>query len=154
ERHVIHRDLKPANILLVSGGVVSGEWSKSPTPHHLPLTTYHSPLTPKITDFGLAKQLGADGHQTTSGILVGTPGYMAPDQPDGRSKDIGPATDVHALGVILYELLTGRPPFQGTSTLQTLEQVRHQEPISLRRLQPDIPRDLEAITLHCLEKEP
>jgi WD40 repeat protein/tetratricopeptide (TPR) repeat protein len=154
ERHVIHRDLKPANILLVSGGVVSGEWSKSPTPHHLPLTTHHSPLTPKITDFGLAKQLDADAHQTTSGILVGTPGYMAPEQADGRSKDIGPATDVHALGVILYELLTGRPPFQGTSTLQTLEQVRHQEPISLRRLQPHIPRDLEAITLHCLEKEP
>src|SRR5262249_15557248 len=77
-----------------------------------------------------------------------------PEQAEGRSKDAGPATDVHALGVILYELLTGRPPFQGASTLQTLEQVRLQEPVPPRRLQPHLPRDMETITLHCLAKEP
>jgi WD40 repeat protein/serine/threonine protein kinase/tetratricopeptide (TPR) repeat protein len=156
ERHVIHRDLKPANILL--GSVVRSPSSvaKEPGPPttNYGLRTTDYGLTPKITDFGLAKQLDAEAHQTTSGILVGTPAYMAPEQADGRRKDIGPATDVHALGIILYELLTGRPPFQGASTLQTLEQVRHQDPISLRRLQPELPRDLEAITLHCLEKEP
>jgi serine/threonine protein kinase/WD40 repeat protein/tetratricopeptide (TPR) repeat protein len=156
ERQVIHRDLKPANILLGSVVPSPSSVAKEPGPatSNYGLRTTDYGLTPKITDFGLAKQLDANTHQTTSGILVGTPSYMAPEQAEGRSKEIGPATDVHALGVILYELLTGRPPFQGASTLQTLEQVRHQEPISLRRLQPDIPRDLEAITLHCLEKEP
>jgi WD40 repeat protein len=142
QRHVIHRDLKPANILLAS---VVNEQGSAAT---------NDGLIPKITDFGLAKQLDADANQSQSGILVGTPCYMAPEQAEGRSKDVGPATDVHALGVILYELLTGRPPFQGASTLQTLEQVRWQEPVPPRRVQPHVPRDLEAITLRCLEKEP
>jgi WD40 repeat protein/serine/threonine protein kinase len=153
---VIHRDLKPANILLES--VVRSPWSvaKEPGPsttsYGLRTTDYG--LTPKITDFGLAKQLDVDANQTNTGVVVGTPGYMAPEQAEGRTKDVGPATDVHALGIILYELLTGRPPFQGASTLQTLEQVRHHEPVPPRRLQPGVPRDLETICLKCLNKEP
>ncbi|HLJ95694.1 MAG TPA: serine/threonine-protein kinase [Gemmataceae bacterium] len=150
---IIHRDLKPANILLVSGGGVRGEPSKNPSADDPPRSTHHAPLTPKITDLGLAKQLDVDEKLTNTGTIVGTPSYMAPEQAEGRSKDVGPATDVHALGVILYELLTGRPPFQGASTLQTLEQVRQHEPVPPHRLQPGVPRDLETICLECLHKE-
>jgi len=141
---VIHRDLKPANILLESVATTID--------HGVRTTEYAS--IPKIADFGLAKKLDADLGQTSTGILVGTPGYMAPEQAEGRSHDVGPATDVHALGVILYELLTGRPPYQGASMLQTLEQVRCHEPVPPRRLQPRVPRDLETICLKCLHKEP
>jgi serine/threonine protein kinase/Tfp pilus assembly protein PilF len=149
---IVHRDLKPANILLTGGGVVSGE----PCSDHSPLTTHLSPLTPKIADFGLAKRLDQDLARTLtrSGALVGTPSYMAPEQAAGRNQEIGPATDIHALGAVLYEMLTGRPPFQAATVLETLEQVCSQEPVPPIRLQPKLSRDLETICLKCLQKEP
>jgi S1-C subfamily serine protease len=129
QARVIHRDLKPANVLLAGDG------------------------TPKISDFGLAKRLDEAG-QTTSGAVRGTPGYMAPEQATGKSKDIGPAADVYGLGAILYECLTGQPPFKGETLLDTLEQVRSREPVPPRRLRSDVPKDLETVCLRCLHKEP
>jgi hypothetical protein len=125
---VIHRDLKPANVLLTDAGV------------------------PKIADFGLAKRLDEEG-QTMSGALVGTPSYMAPEQAEGKTKEIGPAADVYALGAVLYECLTGRPPFKGATHLETIEQVKTQDPVAPRQLNPKVPRDLETICLKCLQKE-
>jgi tetratricopeptide (TPR) repeat protein len=148
QQGIVHRDLKPANILLVSGGVVSGESSPGTT-HHSPLTTHQ----PKITDFGLAKHLDAGAGPTASGDILGTPSYMAPEQALGRTKDIGPATDVYALGAILYELLTGRPPFLADTALETVRQVATREPVAPASLQPGVPRDLETICLNCLAKE-
>jgi serine/threonine-protein kinase len=110
--------------------------------------------TPKITDLGLAKRLEGSGGQTRSGFVLGTPNYMAPEQAAGEVKRIGPATDIYALGVMLYKALTGRPPFLAESTLQTVLQVQTQEPVPPRRLQPQVPRDLETICLKCLQKEP
>jgi len=127
---VVHRDLKPANILLSADG------------------------RPKITDFGLAKRLGDDTDQTRTGTIVGTPAYMAPEQTWGQADYAGPPVDQHALGAILYELLTGWPPFWGSTPSDTIEQVRTQEPVPPTRLQPKVPRDLETICLKCLEKEP
>jgi eukaryotic-like serine/threonine-protein kinase len=126
---IVHRDLKPANILLTTDG------------------------RPKIIDFGLAQRLGDDTDQTRSGTIVGTPDYMAPEQARGQADNAGPLVDQHALGAILYELLTGRPPFRGSTPADTLEQVCTQEPVPPRRLQPKVPRDLETICLKCLEKE-
>jgi eukaryotic-like serine/threonine-protein kinase len=128
--NIIHRDLKPANVLLASDGTL------------------------KITDFGLAKRLEGDSSQTRSGSILGTPSYMSPEQARGETHSVGPAADQYALGAILYELLTGRPPFQGTSVLDTLDQVRKKEPVPPSQLQPKMPRDIETICLKCLEKEP
>ena len=126
---VIHRDLKPANVLLTRDG------------------------RPKVCDFGVARLLSDSGRKTVSGMILGTAEYMAPEQAEGRGA-AGPAADVYALGVILYEMLAGRPPFKGATTLDTLAQHRTQEPVPVRRLQPSVPRDLETVCLKCLEKEP
>ncbi len=132
---IIHRDLKPANILMdVSEGKAPGE--------------------PKITDFGLAKRLNEDDGYTGDGDILGTPTYMAPEQAQGRTREIGTATDVYALGAILYDLLTGRPPFKGETVMDTLQQVVHAEPIPPSRRVPNVPRDLETICLRCLQKRP
>ncbi len=137
DRGVLHRDLKPANILLAPD------------------------QTPKVTDFGLAKLLTTDdpsevdsGPLTRTGEILGTPAYMAPEQASGVVAGIGPAADVYALGAVLYEALTGRPPFQAPDPLQALMMVLTMEPVVPRSLQPKIPRDLETICLKCLEKSP
>jgi eukaryotic-like serine/threonine-protein kinase len=164
ENGIVHRDLKPANILLQkvdnrqhtvdSRAMVeragTSETSNLPTGYCL-LTTVYSP---KITDFGLAKDLADENGLTRTGAVLGTPSYMAPEQARGGNQGVGPRTDVYSLGAILYELLTGRPPFKGDSAMEILEQVRHLEPISVRRLQPKIAQDLETITHKCLNKEP
>lgn len=135
--HIVHRDLKPANVLLPADEAL-GEGDGL-----------------KITDFGLAKELFGSGDRLTeSGATLGTPSYMAPEQARGQALAVGPAVDIYALGAVLYELLTGRPPFRATSPLETLVQVVHHEPVSVARLQPKVPRDLETICLKCLEKDP
>jgi formylglycine-generating enzyme required for sulfatase activity len=146
-RHgIVHRDLKPANVLLARSDARQG----------VPLGNHHEPtdyFEPKITDFGLAKRLGTTSGLTPSAAVLGTPEYMSPEQAAGRSREIGPPADVYGLGTILYEALTGRPPFRGVTLLDTLQQVLSAEPVSPRRLQPKVPRDLETICLKCLRKE-
>jgi eukaryotic-like serine/threonine-protein kinase len=125
---VVHRDLKPANVLLTADG------------------------TPKITDFGLAKKVDDTAGQTATGAVMGTPSYMAPEQAGGKA--VGPAADVWALGAILYECLTGRPPFRAATPLDTVLQVIGEDPVSPRQLQPKLSRDLETVCLKCLHKDP
>jgi WD40 repeat protein len=151
EQGVVHRDLKPANILLAP---VQSPKSKAQNHADRSWTFDFGLWTPKIADFGLAQPIEGGKTLTQSGYLVGTPGYMAPEQAAGRRALVGPATDVYALGVLLYQLTTGEMPFKGDSTLEVLRAVAETEAVRLRRLQPGLPRDLEAITLRCLEKEP
>ncbi|MGE3821020.1 MAG: protein kinase [Isosphaeraceae bacterium] len=139
EAGVVHRDLKPANVLL--GPNVPGSSGNFPFGF------------PKVSDFGLSLLLDVDQRQTASGTVMGTPAYMAPEQAEGRA-DVGPAADVWALGVILYEALTGRVPFRGDSVLTTLELIRKTTPAPPRRLRGEVTCDLEAICLKCLEKSP
>ncbi|MFO0843340.1 MAG: serine/threonine-protein kinase, partial [Gemmataceae bacterium] len=144
---VVHRDLKPANVLLTGPTVREG----APTDalaHGRALDG-----EPKITDFGLARRLDQDSNQTRSGAIVGTPSYMAPEQAGGKTKEVGPACDVWALGAILYECLTGRPPFRAATALDTVMQVVTDDPVPPSRLNARTPRDLETITLKCLQKE-
>jgi hypothetical protein len=149
EQGVIHRDLKPANVLLATGGREPPEGSEPSGGSRPPVAAY----VPKLTDFGLAKLAGASA-QTASGAIVGTPSYMAPEQAEGKSRDVGPAADVYALGALLYESLTGRPPFRGATVLETMTQVVNTEPVALRALQPAVPSDLETVCLTCLHKQP
>ena len=134
EAGLIHRDIKPSNILL-----------ESPD---------DSDLSPKISDFGLAKFLASSPELTKTGCVMGTPGYMAPEQASGRTRDVGAASDVYALGAMLYELLTGQPPFRGLTPADIVLQLIRTDPIPPRRLQPSVPKDLETICLKCLEKNP
>jgi tetratricopeptide (TPR) repeat protein len=127
---VIHRDMKPANILLDPSG------------------------NPRVTDFGLAKKVQSDGGLTQSGQIMGTPSYMPPEQASGQRGEVGPAADVYALGATLYALVTGRPPFQAATALDTIIQVLSDEPVPLRQLNASVPRDLETMCLKCLEKDP
>ena len=155
ERGVIHRDLKPANVLL---SIAPGSHDSHPTValNDLPndsSTDSMLPL-PKISDFGLARLINDESELTTTGQVIGTPSYMAPEQAGQANDSAGPAPDIYSLGAILYETLTGRPPFQAATILQTLEQVRDQEPVPPRQLQPRLPVDLETICLKCLEKSP
>jgi hypothetical protein len=127
---ILHRDLKPANILFDRDG------------------------TPRITDFGLAKQLDVEDAPTLTGRVMGTPSYMAPEQAQGKIHEIGPAADIYALGAVLYEMLTGKPPFKGSSMMETLHQVIYDDVVPPSRVVPRLPRDLETVCLKCLEKEP
>jgi serine/threonine protein kinase/tetratricopeptide (TPR) repeat protein len=155
QQGVIHRDLKPGNILLE--GTLPPASEKGTVPFtargQAPFPGQPALGNPKITDFGLAKQMGSAQGQTATGEVLGTPSYMAPEQAQGKTGAIGPATDVYALGAILYEGLTGRPPFRAETPMQTIHQVISQEPVPPSRLQMNLPRDLETVCLKCLEKE-
>src|SRR5262249_36142588 len=130
EAGIVHRDLKPGNVLLTRDG------------------------SPRVTDFGLAKRLDAADDLSRTGAVMGTPSYMAPEQAQGQVRQVGPSAEVYARGGILYECLTGRPPFKGATVLDTLAQVVHVEPVPPSRLVATVSRDIEVICLKCLHKEP
>ena len=130
EAGVIHRDIKPSNVLFTADGA------------------------PKVSDFGLAKLLDKDSRHTLTGQPLGTPSYMSPEQAQGETRLVGPPTDIYALGAVLYEALTGRPPFLSESAIETVKLVVSGEVVAPRMLRPDVPRDLETICLKCLQKDP
>ncbi len=143
---VLHRDIKPSNVLMdpLASGALSGDDALD----------RELSAVPKLVDFGLARLEGTVQPEKRTGVAMGTPGYMAPEQAEGRTREIGPATDVHGLGAVLYELLTGRGPFAGTSEVDMLHRVLSEEPMHPARINPRVSRDLEAICLKCLEKRP
>jgi serine/threonine protein kinase len=149
---IIHRDLKPGNVLI--GTTEKTENTEKKGKKRGPASVYSKSSAVKITDFGLAKQLADQSGRTTSGTVVGSPSYMPPEQAKGEIDRIGPRSDVYSLGAILYEMLTGRPPFRAATAVETMAQVAAQEPVAPGRLQPRLPRDLETICLKCLEKDP
>jgi serine/threonine protein kinase len=149
KRGIVHRDLKPANILLhLDESRISRDGRGADPSVFRELTSY----VPKISDFGLAKHVGGDEH-LRHGTIVGTPSYMAPEQAGGAGG-VGGSADVYALGAILYEMVTGRPPFKATTVQETAQQVLNQNVVPPTQLQPKVPRDLETICLTCLQKDP
>lgn len=152
QQGIIHRDLKPANVLL-EGRTLGRGGDDEGISCLVPRPTAPVP-NPKITDFGLAKRLDTESATLHSGEIVGTPSYMAPEQAARSGKAVGPAADVYALGAILYELLTGRPPFRGPTSFDTVLQVLHEDPVQPSYFRSDLPRDLETICLKCLAKDP
>lgn len=164
QQGVIHRDLKPSNVLLKSraprdgkrgeepsGDLARSNDSRSKNSHY---RTNELSVQPLVTDFGLAKRLQSNSDLTASGQILGTPSYMPPEQARGLTQQIGVRSDVYSLGAILYSMLTGRPPFQGTNVVETIRQVCEHDPVPPRQLNPEISRDLETICLKCLEKDP
>ena len=174
QKGIVHRDLKPGNILLVHEekprlDVVAPNHSQSEStnitrifpvtdpPEASTITSPALKVVPKITDFGLAKILDSasqSGPITATGIAMGTPSYMSPEQARGDGKQIGPHSDIYALGAILYEMLTGKPPFSGDNAQQTMKQVCSDKPVPPSRIRPTVPSEVERICLRCLEKQP
>jgi serine/threonine protein kinase/WD40 repeat protein len=146
QKGIVHRDLKPANVLV--------DGATRPVPSGLADLEAPPPVTLKIADFGLAKVLDSTDGATRTGSVLGTPSYMAPEQAGGRTREVGPAADVYSLGAVLYEMLTGQPPFRAANPLDTLLLVLETEPVPPSRLQPRMSRDLETVCLKCLHKEP
>jgi WD40 repeat protein/serine/threonine protein kinase len=152
ERGVLHRDLKPHNILLQYGGDIASCENGAAGPRGARAPGPGQPV-PMVSDFGVARLTGQDG-LTATGDVLGTPGYMPPEQAGGLVQDVGPHSDVYSLGAVLYCLVTGRPPYQSATLVETLRLVQEQDPVPPRRLNPAVPKDLESVCLKCLEKAP
>ena len=152
ERGILHRDLKPANILISESE--SATIAKEEVPANRVGMGDPKTAIAKVADFGLAKQLFGVQDLTASGMAIGTPNYMAPENALGNAKQMGLRSDIFSLGAILYEMLTGKPPFLAETPVQTMMKVVHEEPEAISRLQPNVPRDLTTICYRCLEKDP